>query len=98
MHACHSREPHTETWMACECGPWDHSASPCVAAGVFSQLSGVQHLISREGTLIVLGDGTNDAEVEAQDTSALLPQELEAQRATAVDRRILAVNPNYVLE
>eukprot|EP00249_Psilotum_nudum_P000716 c12813_g1_i1 orf=555-2558(+) len=46
----------------------------------------IQHLIRREGVLIVLDDGTGGTEVD------------EAQQASAVEQRILAVNPNYVLE
>ena len=47
----------------------------------------LQHLIKREGVLIVVDDGTSGGgEGEAD------------QAAAAIERRILAVNPNYVLE
>ncbi|KAI5077419.1 hypothetical protein GOP47_0007243 [Adiantum capillus-veneris] len=48
----------------------------------------IQHLIKREGVLVVLDDGTGGEAME----------EGGDQAAAAIERRILAVNPNYVLE
>ncbi|MCO5597380.1 hypothetical protein L7F22_051456 [Adiantum nelumboides] len=48
----------------------------------------IQHLIKREGVLIVLDDGMGGEAVEEEGDQA----------AAAIERRILAVNPNYVLE
>ena len=47
----------------------------------------MQHLIKREGVLIVVDDGTSGEDEGEAD-----------QAAAAIERRVLAVNPNYVLE
>ncbi|KAH7428831.1 hypothetical protein KP509_09G019700 [Ceratopteris richardii] len=46
----------------------------------------IQHLIKREGVLIVVDDGTNGGTEDGDEAAA------------AIERRILAVNPNYVVE
>ncbi|KAJ7516860.1 hypothetical protein O6H91_21G001800 [Diphasiastrum complanatum] len=59
----------------------------------------IQHLINREGVLIVIDDGT--AALEAPQRAAEedgASAEGQQRPASAVDERILAVNPNYVLE
>eukprot|EP00250_Pteridium_aquilinum_P008956 c18338_g1_i1 orf=152-2668(+) len=48
----------------------------------------IQHLIKREGVLIVPDDGTTGG----------VEEDGGDQAAAAIERRILAVNPNYVLE
>ncbi|OAE31042.1 hypothetical protein AXG93_1502s1440 [Marchantia polymorpha subsp. ruderalis] len=69
----------------------------------------IQHLITKEGVLIVLDDGVAAAESlqRAADEAAAAPPSDDAQgesssrkrpQISAVNERILAVNPNYVLE
>jgi DNA replication licensing factor MCM6 len=65
----------------------------------------LQHLINREGVLVVLDDGTDavaaaQAAQEAEVASAAAEGKTPQSRRTfkAEDERILAVNPNYVIE
>ncbi len=65
----------------------------------------LQHLINREGVLVVLDDGTDavaaaQAAQEAEIASAAAGGKTPQSRRTfkAEDERILAVNPNYVIE
>eukprot|EP01018_Ginkgo_biloba_P023737 Gb_23970 [translate_table: standard] len=56
----------------------------------------IQHLIQREGVLIVLDDGTTSAAEGAQQAPAPGAEGLGG--SSQYDQRVLAVNPNYVLE
>lgn len=58
----------------------------------------VQHLINREGVLIVLDDGVEAAAAADQAAVAGDGDEAPAVPARAEDERILAVNPNYILD
>ncbi|CAN6444575.1 unnamed protein product [Victoria cruziana] len=72
------------------------------AAGVFSSLEEVveeykclraiiERLIKNEGHLIVIDDGGSTAETA-------VAEESEETRSSAIDNRILTVNPNFVIE
>ncbi|KAL3687903.1 hypothetical protein R1sor_014212 [Riccia sorocarpa] len=68
----------------------------------------IQHLITREGVLIVLDDGVAEAETLRRAADEEAQQATDPEQAAAIARkraqispqneRILAVNPNYVLE
>lgn len=65
----------------------------------------VQHLINREGVLIVLDDGVEAAAAASAAQEATIADgddastPVQAPRPVrAEDERILAVNPNYVLD
>ena len=61
----------------------------------------VQHLINREGVLIVVDDGMEAA--SAADQAAVAADvdgltQAEVRPGKAEDERVLAVNPNYILD
>ncbi|KAG0585134.1 hypothetical protein M758_3G261900 [Ceratodon purpureus] len=61
----------------------------------------IQHLINREGVLIVLDDGVEAASAADQAAAAAggdASTEGEVRAAKAEDYRVLAVNPNYILD
>jgi hypothetical protein len=61
----------------------------------------VQHLINREGVLFVLDDGVEAASAADQAAGAAdidASTEAEVRPARAEDERVLAVNPNYILD
>ncbi|KAL2629746.1 hypothetical protein R1flu_014432 [Riccia fluitans] len=68
----------------------------------------IQHLITREGVLIVLDDGVSEAETLRRAADEEAQQATDPEQAAAIARkraqispqneRVLAVNPNYVLE
>lgn len=61
----------------------------------------MQHLINREGVLIVLDDGmeaASAADEAAVATDVDASTEAEVRPVRAEDERVLAVNPNYILD
>lgn len=61
----------------------------------------IQHLINREGVLIVLDDGVEAASAadEAEDAVDVdASAEVQARPVRAEDERVLIVNPNYILD
>ncbi|CAK9214901.1 unnamed protein product [Sphagnum troendelagicum] len=95
-----------QSWYVKELHEKQHFSSLAEMAQELKQVKAIiQHLINREGVLVVLDDGTDavaaaQAAQEAEVASAAAEGKTPQSRRTfkAEDERILAVNPNYVIE